>query len=65
MPPALGYGSLVLAQDATRELHVRLRLPKTRESALALERAVFEQKRWPAPGSTLLDEHPLFGETLL
>ena len=64
VPPALGYGSLVLAQDATRELHVRLRLPKTRESALALERAVFEERRWPARGA-LAEEHPLYGETPL
>ena len=61
------YGSLVLAHESERELHVRLRLPRTAESARALKRVVFDERRWPAgiPGDVVFDEHEYKGETAL
>ena len=62
--PRYRYGTLLLANESSRELHVRLRVPRSAESAAQLERAVFEEKRWPARGA-LAEEHPLYGETPL
>ena len=63
-PAALRYGSLLLMHDNARAVHVRLRLPRTAESAHALERVVFDEKRWPASG-VISEEHPLYGATPL
>ena len=45
-------------------MHVRLRVPRTADSARELERVIFEQKRWPATG-VVAEEHPILGETQL
>ena len=65
VPATLRYGSLLLANDDERELHVRLNLPSTADSARALEHTIFEARRWPEPGSAVAAEHPLYGESPL
>ena len=53
LPPALRYGTLLLAGD-DRGRHVRLRVPRTRDEAEALERVIFDEQPW----DTLGDAHP-------
>ncbi|CAH0367821.1 unnamed protein product [Pelagomonas calceolata] len=53
LPPALRYGTLLFAGD-DRGRHVRLRVPRTRDEAEALERAIFDEQSW----DTLGDAHP-------
>ena len=64
LDPRFSYGSLLLCDEPERELHLRLRVPRTADSARELERVIFEQKRWPATG-VVAEEHPLLGETTL
>ena len=53
LPPALRYGTLLFAGD-DRGRHVRLRVPRTRDEAEALERAIFDEQSWDSLG----DAHP-------
>ena len=53
LPPALRYGTLLCAGDDTGR-HVRLRVPRTRDEAEALERAIFDEQSWDSLG----DAHP-------
>ena len=53
LPPALRYGTLLFAGD-DRGRHVRLRVPRTRDEAEALERAIFDEQAWDSLG----DAHP-------
>ena len=53
LPPALRYGTLLCAGDDTGR-HVRLRVPRTRDEAEALERVIFDEQPW----DTLGDAHP-------
>ena len=55
LPPALRYGTLLFAGDDTGR-HVRLRVPRTRDEAEALERAIFDEQVWDP--LTLGDAHP-------
>merc|ERR1711938_14017 len=53
LPPALRYGTLLFAGD-DRGRHVRLRMPRTRDEAEALERVIFGEQPWDSLG----DVHP-------
>ena len=53
LPPALRYGTLLFAGD-DRGRHVRLRVPRTRDEAEALERVIFDEQPWDSLG----DAHP-------
>ena len=57
LAPALRYGTLLLAAQDERALHLRLRLPRTVDSARALEAALFDHRQWPDA-----DDHPLARE---
>ena len=45
LQPGLRYGTLLLADD-DRNHNVRLRVPRTRDEAAALDRAVFDERCW-------------------